>query len=351
MAPRSFSQASGRRVREGSTGSPAARSTGLGHGLVHRYGGGGAPRAHEGRLRQLEQPLEGAVLPEGAVNHGEEHVDAYLLAARGAPKPPPVRRAGEENLAALVRVRLRMRQDAPRARSRDEDGEDVVFPGVQLRHDGAARGQAHLVLGGASAEQHADARFRGRHGGASFVGRLPGGRMGQRISFERNLKSSVPATRSRSNSACSVVVGAAPARSRAASPVRQFSFEREHRASAHRVNNEAVFQQVERRLIAADVRLRPGEQNFRSAGGAQAGQEPLRPAAAEREFLHRREAGDFRGNLRHRGPESFGVLLGDERRKAEARRRLRQRPDASDDLRANAPAHGGHELLLRVDDE
>ena len=117
------------------------------------------------------------------------------------------------------------------------------------------------------------------------------------------------------------------------------------------MDDEAVIEQVERRLVAAHVRLRTREQYLRPARLVQERQERLLGAAAERDFL---DGGEPRHLLRHLGDggaESFRVLFGDEDGEIEARGRLRQREDAFDDLRAHVFGHGGHEPLLRVDDE
>ena len=74
----------------------------LHHLLVHAGRGRGDARAHVGHARQLQQALDGAVLAEGAVQHGEVHV-----------RPQRALRVVQPAQAALVR-RLRAEEYRPR---------------------------------------------------------------------------------------------------------------------------------------------------------------------------------------------------------------------------------------------
>ncbi len=55
----------------------------LGHFLVHGRRGSQHARAHVGQTGEFEQTLHGAVLAEGAVQHGKHHVDAGIRAGLG----------------------------------------------------------------------------------------------------------------------------------------------------------------------------------------------------------------------------------------------------------------------------
>src|SRR4029450_1941374 len=73
------------RAGVGNTGeASAAAPPHLRHGLVHGQGGAEHAAAHVRQVGQLEQPLDGPVLPEGPVQDGEDHV--------AAPHRPALRR-------------------------------------------------------------------------------------------------------------------------------------------------------------------------------------------------------------------------------------------------------------------
>ena len=107
---------------------------------------------------QLEQPLHGAVLAEGAVQHGKttstpaerrrrprrRRARAASSGERSRPTPPPRRRA----------------PSARRGRSRSAD--HVVALRVERLDHRARRGQRDLVLARAAAGEHGDAQRRSR---------------------------------------------------------------------------------------------------------------------------------------------------------------------------------------------
>ena len=78
------------------------------HGvLVHRQRRSQHTRADVRELGQFEQTLHGAILAEGAVQHGEDHVDARVgarLGEDGARVPPAVLTDEESQDLVLLRV-------------------------------------------------------------------------------------------------------------------------------------------------------------------------------------------------------------------------------------------------------
>src|SRR5581483_7790736 len=162
--------------------------------LVHARGGAEHARADVGYVGELEQSLDGAVLAEGAMQHGKNHVDIdgavagaagerggslewhqAWLAVNGFGRHHhrlPVfqyRGAGSRFRIACPQmplfVRLSMEQalgmlgGKPAAVLGDADGYDfklVLIDGVE---DGCGREQRHFMLAAASPEQNADAKL------------------------------------------------------------------------------------------------------------------------------------------------------------------------------------------------
>ena len=105
----------------------------LHHLLIHADGGGHHARAHVGQVGQLQQALHRAVLAEGAVQDGEDHVDLGLRA-----------RLGQDGARAPLAVLV------------DEVLQNLVPGGVDARHDGLGRADRNLVLAAAAAVNDGD---------------------------------------------------------------------------------------------------------------------------------------------------------------------------------------------------
>ena len=168
------------------------------HGvLVHGGGGAENARADVGDVGQLEEALDGSVLAEGAVQHGEDDVErggervaglrkigpgAAFEAVGGAPhrggagiwSGSPQRRTAaavaNSASASLAALEQRRRGAAssrrwasvaaePAALLVDGDGDDLVLLAVDGLEDGGGREQRDFVLAGAAAKENANAEF------------------------------------------------------------------------------------------------------------------------------------------------------------------------------------------------
>ena len=98
------------------------------HLLIHGDGGAEHARAHVGQVGQFEQALHGAIFAEGAVQHGEDHVDFRVRAGLGQDR-------ARAPLAVLV----------------DKVFDRLVLLGIQAGHDRLGRAHRDFVLAGASA--------------------------------------------------------------------------------------------------------------------------------------------------------------------------------------------------------
>lgn len=146
--------------------------------LVLADGRGEDARADVGHPGEFEQPLEGAVLPVRAVQHGEDDVDLaerlghragfgvdHLAAARvdgehdaalgglGEPLHVGDLAVGDGHAFGIVRG------ERPAAVRRDADRQDVVLRPVDGLHDGAGRDDRDAVFGAAAAEHDGHTRL------------------------------------------------------------------------------------------------------------------------------------------------------------------------------------------------
>jgi eukaryotic-like serine/threonine-protein kinase len=130
----------------GDLGNPDRRHQLFEEHLVEAQRRGGDARADIRHVEQLEQALDGAVLAERPVQRGEGDVRAE--------QPGGGRHAERRAIAA------------PYAIAADLDGEHAMARGEQSLADRRARGQRHLVLGGAPARENGDGQrlTRGRQG-------------------------------------------------------------------------------------------------------------------------------------------------------------------------------------------
>jgi hypothetical protein len=71
-------------------------------------------------------------------------------------------------------------------------------------------------------------------------------------------------------------------------------------------------EQIDGRLVNADMRLNPTQQNLFSTQAPQRCAEPIVAAAAKARFVYRLNIREKLGNLRHRRPQSIGALLAPE---------------------------------------
>lgn len=144
--------------------------------LVLADGGGEHARTDVGHPGELQQPLEGAVLPVGAVQDGEDHVDLTERLghrARLAVDDLAVGRVDREHHGALGGLgerrhggQLPVRDghplgivggQRPAAVRGDADGQHVVLLTVDGAQHGAGREHGDGVLGAAAAEHDGDA--------------------------------------------------------------------------------------------------------------------------------------------------------------------------------------------------
>ncbi len=133
-------------------GRPAWAISSLNIDLVHAQRGREHARADVGDVEALEQPLNGAVLAERAVQHREHHVDAVEPAA------------GLHRDGGAVA--------APDAVAADLDRDRDVAGLLETHPNRCRRGERNLVLGGAASAEHRDAD--GAHGVGVVVAALVG---------------------------------------------------------------------------------------------------------------------------------------------------------------------------------
>ena len=74
--------------------------------LVHAQCAGQGPAAHDGHVHQLQQALDGAVLPVLAVEDGERRVKSLAPAGPIQPQQPPVPPVQGQGAGHTVRLRL-----------------------------------------------------------------------------------------------------------------------------------------------------------------------------------------------------------------------------------------------------
>ena len=133
-------------------------------------------RADVGQSGQFQQPLHRTVLAEGAVEHGEEHVQfgddrqagRTVTGVEGQQCGGRLvgRRFGQERCRAgggPLAQRGHRVAGQPAAVLGDSDGHDLIAGGVERGHHRARRAQRDFVLAGAAAEEDADAEFCGSH--------------------------------------------------------------------------------------------------------------------------------------------------------------------------------------------
>ena len=141
--------------------------------LVHSQGAGGHARAHIRHPRQLQEPLQGAVLAVGAVDEGEDRVQA----AQGAQGLGAVQDALSQRLlkgCELLQAyggegALAIGRGEPCPLSGDADGHGLETVRVQGGHHRLGGDHGDLVLGGAAAEQDADLQTLACHQGSPAI--------------------------------------------------------------------------------------------------------------------------------------------------------------------------------------
>ena len=106
------------------------------HLLVHGDGRRHDARADVGQVGEFEQALHGAVLAEGAVQDGEDHVDVRLGA-----------RFGQDRLGAPLALLV------------DEVLDGLVPGGIEAGEDGVGRTHGDFVLAGAAAVDYGYSYF------------------------------------------------------------------------------------------------------------------------------------------------------------------------------------------------
>ena len=146
----------------------------LGDLLVHAGGTGQHPAAHVGQAHHLQQALDGAVLPVGAVQQGQDDVDGpqQVRAGGGDGAQRPAARAHGQLAASQARGRdlhrrlvpaqlqgcgVVVHQD-PLALPGHANGQDVVAPAVNGGQDPGGGGAGDGVLPAAAPEDDGDAR-------------------------------------------------------------------------------------------------------------------------------------------------------------------------------------------------
>ena len=140
----------------------------MGDGLIHAHGGGQGVAAHIGDAGELEQPLDGAVLPVFAVEGREDHVQGDHLGAGVAQSHQAVDRGvggqkGRGDRPTLPgaggKVLHRAGVQQPFPRFGDAHHGDVVLLRVQVLKDGGGGHEGHFVLGGLAAEDYGQPQF------------------------------------------------------------------------------------------------------------------------------------------------------------------------------------------------
>ena len=141
----------------------------LGLVLVHGQRAGEHAGAHVGQAGHLQQPLDGPVLPEGAVQHREHHVRRDAAAPDGQPAAghhaDGASRGDElQALPVAFPAEAGAGLQVPDSRLVDADQDLPVAGGVQVARHGGGGAQGHFVLPGAPSEQQADGQRLGTHG-------------------------------------------------------------------------------------------------------------------------------------------------------------------------------------------
>src|SRR5439155_5867407 len=123
-----------------------------------------------GDAGEVEHPLDGPVLAIGPVEDREHDVDlgplpllvddGRLNRVAGQGDPGSLLAGDAGKLAPGPRRRWQLRQLMPAPPLVDPDQQDVVAAWIQRVHDRSGRGHRHLVLGGATSEDHHDTAFR-----------------------------------------------------------------------------------------------------------------------------------------------------------------------------------------------
>ncbi len=143
----------------------------LHEGFVHPHGRSRDACPHVGQAGHLQQALNRAVLPVGAVEDREDHVQAHELGSRpistfAAGDQGPLTRAGAQRQGTAQTLGTTRLQGGPRGTGRepaalagDGQGDHLITPGVQTGQDGPGRKHADLVFGGAATEEEAEANL------------------------------------------------------------------------------------------------------------------------------------------------------------------------------------------------